>query len=255
MFDATSVRRGFGRAAGEYVRHAVLQRQVRGRAVARLGALLTPGERWVLDLGCGPGELAEEVQGRGWRVVGVDVSEAMCREARRRGAMAVVGDGGAIPAAEGAFDAVVSSLMVQWVDDVAGVMREVRRVLRPGGVAVLTTLVEGTLVELRRAYESAGLEARVSDFAREGEVVRAVVGAGLVPGEVVRERAEQRYGSVVELMRAVRGIGASDHRADRPRGLTTPGKLARVEGSYPRREGERGVTATWEVLTVVARRE
>jgi SAM-dependent methyltransferase len=62
--------------------------------------------------------------------------------ARSRGSLAPValGDGRALPFADGSFDLVVSGLMVGHVRDLLGLLREVARVMRPGGVVVYSDL-------------------------------------------------------------------------------------------------------------------
>jgi|HubBroStandDraft_1064217.scaffolds.fasta_scaffold51390_5 SAM-dependent methyltransferase len=99
--------------------------------------------RRVLDVGCGPGLYAEELARRGAQVVGLDQSGEMVRLASQR-----------VPAAEfrvhdlaepltwlpeASFDLAVMPLVLHHLDDRTGALREVRRVLRPGGSLVLST--------------------------------------------------------------------------------------------------------------------
>jgi arsenite methyltransferase len=111
---------------------------VEQRRATRAALALQPGER-VLDIGCGPGflaiEMAEEV-GPGGRVVGVDASESMLAIARRREPAVAEfqpGDALSLAFADGAFDAVVSTQVYEYVADMPAALAEARRVLRPGG--------------------------------------------------------------------------------------------------------------------------
>ena len=97
-----------------------------------------PGD--VLDAGMGPGRLCVELRRRGWTVAGVDASPAMVALARRR----LAGGGDlrvarleALPFADGSFDAVAALGVLEYVDDLAAVLAELARVLRPRGRAVL----------------------------------------------------------------------------------------------------------------------
>ncbi len=112
------------------------------RREVRAALSLQPGER-VLDIGSGPGfltaEMAREV-GPGGRVAGVDPSDSMIAMGRRREPEPpaapielVTGGAEALPFADGAFDAVVSTQVLEYVEDVAGALAEARRVLRDGG--------------------------------------------------------------------------------------------------------------------------
>jgi len=98
-----------------------------------------PGDR-VLDACCGTGDLAIAAERRGGKVVGLDFSERMLERARRKSGTIewVKGDALALPFAEGEFDVATVGFGVRNLDDLEGGLRELARVLRPGGkVAVL----------------------------------------------------------------------------------------------------------------------
>ncbi|MFI8823777.1 class I SAM-dependent DNA methyltransferase [Streptomyces sp. NPDC053431] len=93
--------------------------------------------RRVLDAGCGSGPLSAALRARGAAVTGVDVSAGMLELARRR-----LGDGiplhqadlsGRLPFDDDAFDDVVASLVLHYLEDWGPALAELRRVLRPGG--------------------------------------------------------------------------------------------------------------------------
>ncbi len=89
----------------------------------------------VLDVGCGPGYGAAEAARRGAFAVGLDLSPAMVGLAAGNvpGAAFVQGDGEALPFAEGAFDAVISSFAMPQMPDPARAVAEAFRVLASGG--------------------------------------------------------------------------------------------------------------------------
>lgn len=101
------------------------------------------GQR-VLDAGCGPGLYAEELIARGAEVVGFDQSPEMVRLGRKR-----VGDGFDVRVHDlespldwlddRSFDAALLALVIHHVDDRTGALRELHRVLRPGGRLVVST--------------------------------------------------------------------------------------------------------------------
>jgi demethylmenaquinone methyltransferase / 2-methoxy-6-polyprenyl-1,4-benzoquinol methylase len=139
--SADEVRGMFDRIAPVYdamnrVMTAGLDRRWRRLAVSEV---VWPGDR-VLDACCGTGDLAVEAERRGGRVVGLDFSPKMLERARRKsGAIEwVQGDALALPFADAEFDAATVGFGVRNLSDLEAGLRELARVLRPGGkLAVL----------------------------------------------------------------------------------------------------------------------
>lgn len=101
--------------------------------------VVQPGDR-VLDACCGTGDLALEAERQGGNVTGLDFSEKMLERARRKSQTVewLQGDLLALPLADGSFDAATVGFGVRNVADLELALRELRRVLRPGGrLAVL----------------------------------------------------------------------------------------------------------------------
>ena len=121
------------------------------RVAADVTRSLPPGAT-VLDVGCGPGHLARRLAARGLDVTGLDLDPAMIERARARGAEEshlagspafVVGDAAALPFDDASFDGVVSTLSMHHWDHVPGGIREISRVLRSDGRALVWDLRPG----------------------------------------------------------------------------------------------------------------
>ncbi|HTI32396.1 MAG TPA: class I SAM-dependent methyltransferase [Miltoncostaea sp.] len=103
----------------------------------------------VLDVGCGTGNASLAAAARGARVRAVDPSPGLVDLARERATAAgadveaQVGDAGALPFPDGAFDAVISSFAVIFAPDAEAAVREMVRVARPGGAVALTSWLPG----------------------------------------------------------------------------------------------------------------
>ncbi len=114
---------------------------------AVLRALAAGPRARVLDIGCGTGRLAERLTtADGVRsIVGCDFSAGMLANAAERlaapratGVASLVrGDATCLPFADAAFDAAVSTEAFHWFPDQDAALRELRRVLRPGGRLLL----------------------------------------------------------------------------------------------------------------------
>ena len=106
--------------------------------------LLAPVEGMVLDLGCGPGAMTVPLLEMKYQVVSTDISSAMVADVSRRSRelgvepRVAVADAAALPFLDRSFDAVVTTGVLEYVPDMRRAMREIARVLRPGGVAVAT---------------------------------------------------------------------------------------------------------------------
>jgi SAM-dependent methyltransferase len=95
--------------------------------------LLGPGSGRLLDVGCGTGTHTAVFAEHGWRVVGVDLSADQLQLARARGVDVLQADAADLPFESEEFDAVVSVWTHTDVEDFPLLLREVVRVLRPGG--------------------------------------------------------------------------------------------------------------------------
>ncbi|MEU3987700.1 methyltransferase domain-containing protein [Streptomyces platensis] len=98
--------------------------------------------RRILDAGCGSGPLSAALRDRGADVTGIDASAGMLALARRRlgddAALRVVDLSDPLPFADGAFDDVVASLVLHYLEDWGPTLAEMRRVLKPGGRLILS---------------------------------------------------------------------------------------------------------------------
>ena len=107
------------------------------RAAARATGLQTGG--WALDVACGSGKLSQALLKLGCRVVGLDFSAGMLAVAAARapGPRYVRGDALALPFPDASFDAATIAFGLRNLADPERGLAEMRRVLRPGGRAVV----------------------------------------------------------------------------------------------------------------------
>jgi trans-aconitate methyltransferase len=91
-----------------------------------------PGE-YILDLGCGDGQLTQRITDSGAHVLGTDASPEMVAAARGRGIEAEQAKAEELPFRDGTFDAAFSNAVLHWVRDQDAMLTQVHRVLKPGG--------------------------------------------------------------------------------------------------------------------------
>ncbi len=133
------LRRRYDETAGIYDRRYEEIQRAKYQVIVKN---LSKKTKCILDLGCGTGMFFDELSKHAELLVGVDASAEMLRMANvRRGKAALaLADADQLPFADGSFDAVVSVTLLQNMPDPAATVREVARVLRPGGRAILTVL-------------------------------------------------------------------------------------------------------------------
>jgi ubiquinone/menaquinone biosynthesis C-methylase UbiE len=157
-----------GRALIEYLDNAA-RNSAQTKAATYAAQHLSPGMR-VLDAGCGTGDdvrAIAEIVGAAGHVTGIDSSRTMIEEARARGVPAnadfVPADAGALPFANRAFDAVRAERLFQHLAAPQPAANELRRVLVPGGTALV----------LDQDWESLAIAGGARDVTRR--IVRAFV--------------------------------------------------------------------------------
>lgn len=116
------------------------------RAQTVLGLLAVQSGERVLDIGCGNARDIARIAERGGEVAGVDISAGMVAAAKQElecmgmgGITLQVGDATSLDFPDASFDKVLCSEVIEHIPDAPQALREMRRVLRPGGSLVLST--------------------------------------------------------------------------------------------------------------------
>ncbi|MFP7723256.1 malonyl-ACP O-methyltransferase BioC [Lysobacter sp. A3-1-A15] len=262
LFDHRQVRRAFSRAAGHYDAAAALQREVCSRLMESLDyfedpAREAPPPRVVVDLGAGPGHASIAMQAR-WpkaQVLALDLALPMLQTTRAntggwrpfaRRPRPVCADARALPLRESSVDVLFSNLCLQWVEDLPAVFAGFRRVLKPGGLLLVSTFGPDTLHELRTAFAQADDAPHVSLFPAIGQFGDALIAAGFKDPVLDRDEFVLHHDDLGGLMRELRTLGATNAMAGRRRHLTGRSRFARAAAAYPHTDGR--LPATWEVI-------
>lgn len=268
-FDARQVQRAFSRAAAGYDEAAALQREVEARLLesldfwpAKHGDDRAPA--CAVDLGSGPGRGAAAMRGR-WpkaRVLAIDLALPMLREARRRerwnplrkGIDRLCADARALPLADGSVDVLFSNLCLQWIEDLPAVFAGFRRVMRPGGLLMVSTFGPDTLHELRAAFAAGDDAPHVSPFASIAQFGDALMHAGFRDPVLDRDATVSRHEDLAALVRELRTLGATNALRARRHTLTGKARFARAAQAYAAEFGDAGgaLPATWETITAMA---
>jgi ubiquinone/menaquinone biosynthesis C-methylase UbiE len=202
-----------------YVADALPYFETFSREALRLAAL--PTHARVADIAAGPGTLSLLAAAEGATVSAIDLSPNMVAEFRARVAAAGldaavdvrVGDGQQLPFESGLFDAAFSMFGLMFFPDRAAGLREMKRVLKPGGRAVVSSWIpfEGPFgVVFKAASEIIPGLPRGGDFALadEASITRELTEAGLANVAVHRVAQELKAASFDEFWTAMERTNA-----------------------------------------------
>ncbi|HLN23313.1 MAG TPA: class I SAM-dependent methyltransferase [Patescibacteria group bacterium] len=204
---ASVVRDQFGVRADAYVTSAV---HAQGEDLQQLAVIIgaRPTAR-VLDLGCGGGHVAFRLAPQVGQVVAYDLSTDMLRavtaEAGKRGLGNIVTECGmaeTLPFADASFDVVASRYSAHHWRDLAAGLKEARRVLKKGGVAVFMDVISpgAALTDTYlQAVELLRDPSHVRDYSLD-EWRHAATAAGFVPGEATCRRLPLDFTSWIQRM-------------------------------------------------------
>ncbi|HVR81256.1 MAG TPA: malonyl-ACP O-methyltransferase BioC [Luteimonas sp.] len=261
LFDTRHIRHAFSRAAKSYDAAAALQHEVEARLLESLDYLKDHEPKIVLDLGCGPGRAAAVMRLR-WpraRVLALDLALPMLRAAKsswrplRKPVDRLCADARALPLADNTIDVLFSNLCLQWIEDLPAVFAGFRRVLKPGGLLLVSSFGPDTLRELRDAFAHADAAPHVSPFASIAQFGDALMHAGFRDPVLDRDSLATSYPDLSALMRELRAIGATNALRSRRATLTGKARFARVAEAYEaERRADGHLPASWEVITAMA---
>jgi ubiquinone/menaquinone biosynthesis C-methylase UbiE len=131
------------------------------------------GTETIVDVGCGNGTYLSELRRRGHTgpILGVDLSEGMARQSRVHAAAAIA-DAQALPLRDKTIDVGLSLHMLYHVPDVTLAVSELRRVLRPGGTAMIATNGPGHIAEPDQILATAASQVAGIDVNRDWVTLR-----------------------------------------------------------------------------------
>lgn len=185
-------------------------------------------------------------------VVCLSDDPALCRH----GTHNVAADQEALPFAEDALDLAVSALSLHHVNDLPGVLVQIRRALKPDGLFLAALLGGDTLTELRQAFTQAeaeiegGASPRVAPFADLRVLGALLQRAGFALPVTDVDRVTVRYADAFALMNDLRSMGATNILAARRKQPTRRTTIMRMAEIYATRFGDPDgrVRATFEIV-------
>lgn len=239
----------FSKACDSYFSAARLQQQVALDALTRL-----PSDQQgkLLDIGCGPGWIHPRFCHFSASFSAVDLSSGMLNKAAQQGLAEnyIQANAASLPIPDCSIDKIFSSLMLQWCPAPDAVFAEVSRVLAPGGRVVMTTLLDGTLAELKQAFSNMDNRQHVNAFLGEQQVMAAALAATGMHWQFERRSYVLYYPDVQSLARELKALGANQVSERLRQGLTGKNYWRQLAEAYETKRGLLGLPATYQVLII-----
>jgi SAM-dependent methyltransferase len=193
------------------------------------------------DIGSAGDQVGDALAGRVGRLARIDLPELESEP---------------LPLQPQSLDLAVSALAFQFVNDLPGVLAQIRRALKPDGLLLAAMIGGDTLTELRQSFAAAeaecegGVSPRVAPFADLRDIGSLLQRAGLALPVTDVDRVVVRYGSAFSLMADLRRMGATNVLVERRRTPTRRATLLRMAQIYGERfaDPDGRIRATFEVI-------
>ena len=257
LFDRRAVHRNRTRAMADRRFEPFLLDEVAERVADRLSDIRRPFPR-VLELGSWRGRLAGMLAQAGFAadlLVSVDpVADALDMGP----GLKVLAEPELLPFADDSFDLVVSVMALHHVDDLPGVLVQLRRILAPDGLMLLAWLGGESLIELRTALMQAELDVRggvsmlVAPFVDIQDAAALLQRAQVALPVADVDRITVSYAEPLALLHDLQAMGEGGALLDRPRGMFRRDVLLRAAQIYRERFAREDgrILATFDILYV-----
>ena len=187
-------------------------------------------------------------------LVEADLSRSMVQ--RAGGTARLVADEEWLPIHADSLDLVVSTLSLHWVNDLPGVLVQVRQALRPDGLLLAAMLGGDTLFELREAFvraeagQEGGVRPHVSPFPDVETLGALLQRTGFALPVVDSDRITVTYESATALMHDLRAMGEANATQGRARHFARRETLRALDACYREAsgQGDGRIPATFQVL-------
>ncbi len=178
--------------------------------------------------------------------------------AQQGGSARLLMDEEALPFGDDSLNLIVSALVLHGVNDLPGVLVQVRRALKPDGLFIGSLFGGETLKELRACLMEAEIEVRggygprIAPYAESPDLIDLLKRTGFTMPVVDSDRVVVSYEHPLRLMADLRAMGESNILFERPRKGLNRAILAKATELYFARfaDGEGRISATFELITL-----
>ncbi|MEZ2720776.1 malonyl-ACP O-methyltransferase BioC [Paenalcaligenes hominis] len=247
-----AVAQRFSAAATSYDRVAHLQRQVGKHLITNLPSFLNATH--IMDLGAGTGYGTTLLQQRfpQSQYWAVDLAEGMLRFMRQNTSTDayICADMEQLPFGSDHFDLIVSNLAVQWSLDFARSLEQCFASVRTGGIMRFSTVLEGSLKELKQSWAAVDDYPHVNRFRTHADYISLCQKSPWQLISAEQHRYRYFYEHVKHLRQELRELGANHLHGGRKNHHNARQRWQQLLETYESYRTPNGLPATWDILYI-----
>ena len=223
----------FSKAAEQYNSHANVQKQAASDLFKLINSQPYKQNKWCVDLGAGPLVNTSQLSKQYGQVIAIDLSLNMLKSAALTNAK-VCADMDNLPLQANSIDVIFSNFAVQWSANFEKLMQALYKSLKPGGQAYISTVVAGSLNEIKTAFSALDNLSHINTFNTHAYINQSVQKAGFSINSSQKVIYTDCYSSPLKAIKSIKAIGATtQNHANSRQGLLTKSALQRVCNAYP----------------------
>ena len=249
--DKKRVAYSFSRAAKTYDSVANLQRYV-GEVLLGFVEQNVNAEV-VLDLGCGTGYFTPKLQELypDAFIVGADIAEGMLRFAGEHHSNQknwLCADADFLPLASNSVDIIFSNFALQWCTNLPHLFKELKRILKPGGQCIFTSLGPATLHELKTSWAKVDSHVHVNQFQESQQLLTCLEQVGFQIVYFDNKIEIMEFEHLADLTRSLKYLGAHNVNNGRAAGLTGRKRIQAFKQAYEDFRNHKLLPATYDIF-------
>ena len=210
FLDVNQVRNNFNKYASNYSHNALLQKIV-AKSTVDLAVSNIRNSKQLLDLGSGTGFIAKNIKNNflNKKIYQLDFSYNMLKESFvDKDIFNINSDIEYLPFKNNSFDLVISSLTLQWLNDLNKSIDNIRNLLNNNGFLIFSIVGDGSLGELKISCSKLKINLSINNFITKEEL-NDIIFNKFSSHDIISSKLEFTYENVYELLRSIKSIGAS----------------------------------------------
>jgi malonyl-CoA O-methyltransferase len=227
------IARDFDEAASKYNKYAIAQDVILAKLI-KMAEKFIKQDSQILDIGCGTGRFAHQFINN--EVTQFDLSLEMLEIAKNGSKNLVQGDMHNLPFKDESYDVVVSSMALQWSDNLSQAIDEIFRVAKKSGKVIIAIPIENSLCELKEFSATCNIDMGIMNFINISMLEKILQNYNC---NIVTNKFTLCFDSYKEMFASISKIGAKNKRLNQ----ITKKQYLEIKNNAP-------VNITWDVAYI-----